>query len=115
GEGSMGSVEASTGRAVAGVEAIDDAGRLVRLEGPAERVISLLPAVTETLVAMGAGDRLVARTDYDTGRLEHLPTVGGGLTPSLELLASLRPDLVIAWEEAGVTRVRPRLEELGIP
>ena len=97
------------------VEAVDDAGRLVRLPAPATRVISLLPAVTETLVAMGATDKLVARTEYDVGPLGHLPSIGGGLTPSLELLASLRPDLVIAWEESGLARVRPRLEELGIP
>jgi ABC-type Fe3+-hydroxamate transport system substrate-binding protein len=97
------------------VQAVDDAGRTVRLPRPAMRVVSLLPATTETLVAIGAGDRLVARTDYDDPALAHLPSVGGGLTPSLEVLASLRPDLVIAWEEAGTARVRPRLEELGIP
>src|SRR5690606_10820233 len=57
-----------------------------------------------------------ARTDYDENpQLSELPSVGGGLTPSLELLASLRPDLVIAWEEAGAARIRPRLEALGIP
>src|SRR5690606_32823541 len=57
---------------------------------------------------------LVGRTDYDDAALAYLPSVGGGLTPSLELLASLRPALVIAWEEAGAARLRPRLEALGI-
>ncbi|HEV2130719.1 MAG TPA: cobalamin-binding protein [Longimicrobiaceae bacterium] len=98
------------------VSATDDAGRTVQLARPATRVVSLLPAATETLLAMGAGDRLVGRTDYDTDpAVTHLPSVGGGLTPSLELLAALQPDLVVAWEEAGTPRVRPRLEELGIP
>jgi iron complex transport system substrate-binding protein len=100
---------------VAPVAAVDDAGREVRLPRPAARVVSLLPAVTETLLALGAGETLVARTDYDHDpSVAHLPSVGGGLTPSLEVLAALRPDLVVAWEEAGTARVRPRLEELGI-
>jgi len=97
------------------VEVVDDAGRTVRLARPAGRVVALLPAMTETILALGAGDRLVARTDYDDDpRVRDLPSVGGGLTPSLEVLAALRPDLVIAWEEAGTARVRPRLEALGI-
>jgi ABC-type hemin transport system substrate-binding protein len=71
------------------------------------------------------GDAAGARRPGPPGRAHRLrprparrapaQSVGGGLTPSLELLASLRPDLVIAWEEAGTARVRPRLEALGIP
>ncbi|MEX2584097.1 MAG: helical backbone metal receptor [Gemmatimonadota bacterium] len=97
------------------VQAVDDAGRLVRLPRPARRIVSLLPATTETLVALGAADLLVGRTDYDDPSLAHLPSVGGGLTPSVEVLTSLQPDLVIAWEESGAARVRPRLEAVGIP
>jgi iron complex transport system substrate-binding protein len=112
GEGAPGMDAAATNP---GVEAVDDAGRTVRLPRPAARVVSLLPALTETLLAIGAGETIVARTDYDHDpRVAHLPSVGGGLTPSLEVLASLRPDVVLAWEEAGTARVRPRLEELGI-
>ena len=73
-----------------------DAGLEVRR--PAARIVSLLPSVTEILVALGAGDRLVARTDYDTDpTLTRLPSVGGGLNPSLERLTVLRPDLVVGW------------------
>ena len=36
-----------------------------------------------------------------------------GVQPSLETIAMLRPDLVVAWEEAGTARIRPRLEALG--
>ncbi len=99
-----------------GVVAVDDTGREVRLPRPARRVVSLLPAGTETVFALGAGDRLVGRTRYDTEpHLAHLPSVGGGLDPSLEALVALRPDLVLAWEPPGGSRVRARLEELGIP
>ena len=102
--------------AVEAVEAVDDAGRTVRLPRPARRVVSLLPAGTETLFALGAGDRVVGRTRFDTDdRLAHLPSVGGGLDPSLEALVSLRPDLVVAFETAGGSPIRRRLESLGIP
>lgn len=101
--------------AIAPVEVVDDAGRAVHLTAPATRVISLVPAATETLVAIGAEGLLVARTDYDDPSLGYLPSIGGGLTPSIEMIASLRPELVIAWEEAGTARVRPALESLGIP
>lgn len=98
------------------VSAVDDAGRTVQLPRPARRIISLLPATTETLFALGAGDRVVARTVYDQGpEVEHLPSVGGGLDPSLEAMTALRPDLVIAWEAAGDAELRNRLEQLGIP
>ena len=59
----------------------DGSGRVVRLAAPAKRVISLIPSVTEVLVAMGAADRLVARTDYDNAPvLAHLPI--GRLRPT---------------------------------
>lgn len=105
----------ATRSATGPVEATDDAGRIIRLNEPARRIISLIPSITETLVAMGAEGLLVARTDFDEATVAHLPSVGGGLTPSLELIASLQPDLVVVWEEAGGARIRPRLEALGIP
>lgn len=100
-----------------GAMAVEDAaGREVRLEAPAQRVISLIPSVTDVIVSLGAAGRLVARTDYDTDpRLADLPSVGGGLTPSLEWLASREPDVVIAWPDATSRSVVSRLEALDIP
>jgi iron complex transport system substrate-binding protein len=96
------------------VSAVDDAGREVTLAAPARRVVSLVPSYTDALVAMGAADRLVARTDYDHhAEIARLPSVGGGLDPSLEVLAGLRPDLVIAWQERS-PRLTRRLGEMGI-
>src|SRR5262245_28427257 len=67
-----------------------------RSRGGAQRVISLLPAATEVLVALEASDRLVARTDYDRDtRLRALPNLGRTLEPSVEALLALEPDLVI--------------------
>jgi iron complex transport system substrate-binding protein len=98
------------------VQAVDSGGDTVRLPAPAARIVSLVPSVTETLVAIGAGDRLVARTDYDLAPgLQSLPSLGGGLDPSLEALVALRPDVVVGWDAAGANPLRARLRGLGIP
>jgi iron complex transport system substrate-binding protein len=94
---------------------LDDARREVRLDSPAHRIISLVPARTETLLALGAGDRLLARTQYDLDdRLAHLPSIGNALNPSVEWLAAQRPDLVIAWADGEARSVVERLSEIGV-
>jgi iron complex transport system substrate-binding protein len=82
---------------------------------PAQRVVSLVPSMTDAIVALNAADRLVGRTRYDTApQIAELPSVGGGLDPSLEALISLEPDLVIGWESAEYRGLRSRLEAGGI-
>jgi iron complex transport system substrate-binding protein len=78
-------------------------------------VLSLVPSATEALVALGASDRLVGRTDFDTAAvLTRLPSVGGGLDPTLEAIVSLDPDLVIHFAAETDVRTPARLDELGI-
>lgn len=99
-----------------GIEVLDDADRTLRLARPAQRIVSLVPSVTETIVALGEAGRLIARTDYDRGRaVEDLPSVGGGLDPSAEALVALQPDLVIAWRSARGGGFREALATAGIP
>jgi ABC-type Fe3+-hydroxamate transport system substrate-binding protein len=94
----------------------DDAGRAIELAHPARRIVSLVPSVTETIVALGAADRLVARTDYDVApELADLPSVGGGLDPSVEALVRLAPDLVVAWNARDDAGLGARLQAAGIP
>jgi len=82
---------------------------------PPQRIISLIPSVTETIVALGVADRFISRTDFDLDpTLAHLPSVGEGLTPSLEKLTALDPDLVVAWPDNTSRSVIGRLEEFGI-
>ena len=83
---------------------------------PRTRIVSLIPAVTETLVAIGAADRLVARTRYDENPLlADLPSVGGGIDPSLEFLARLKPDLVVLWASgASGVLLEDRLDGIGL-
>src|SRR5262245_20479424 len=100
----------------AGIEVADQAGRTVALAAPARRVLSLVPAVTDMILELGAADRLIARTQFDTdARLAALPSTGNALTPSLEWVASLQPDLVISWLDQPSRSVVGRLAELGIP
>lgn len=94
----------------------DDAGRRLLLDRPPERIVSLVPSATEILVALGAGDRLVGRTDFDTlPPVDTLPSVGGGLQPSIERIVALEPDLVIRFAGESDSRTRERLDALEMP
>lgn len=85
-------------------------------QGPATRIISLVPSATLTLREIGAADRLVGRTDFDTAAwVADLPSVGGGLEPNLEAIVSLRPDLVVRFAGSQDRRTPARLDDLGIP
>jgi iron complex transport system substrate-binding protein len=88
---------------------------LTLLKVPA-RIVSLVPSATRTLQALGAQQLLVGRTEYDTDNsLARLPSVGGGLEPSLETLILLEPELVIRFAGESDPSTPRRLEEAGIP
>lgn len=81
----------------------------------ARRIVSLVPATTEMLFAMGAGDRVIGVGTYDhyPPQVESLPKLGGLLDPSIERLIAMRPDLVIVYDTQ--TELRRQLERSGIP
>jgi iron complex transport system substrate-binding protein len=62
-----------------------------------DRIVTLVPSVTETLFALGVGDEVVGVSSYDEypPEVRKLPKVGSFLTPNLEAIAALRPTLVI--------------------
>jgi iron complex transport system substrate-binding protein len=98
------------------IEVVDDAGARVRLDVPARRILSLIPGRTDAVVALGAGERLIARTRWDPQpSLAHLPTLDNALTPSVEWIVAQAPDLVIAWPDGQARSVVTRMRELGIP
>ncbi len=79
------------------------------------RIVSLVPSLTELVVAMGVDGLLVARTDYDKHpRVVDLPSVGGGLDPSLEDLIALNIDMVLIPETRDMPALAARLNGLGI-
>jgi len=86
----------------------------LRAAGPA-RIVSTSPSITETLFALGLGDRVVGVSTYCRfpPEVEKLPKVGSFLKPDPELIAGLRPDLVVVHEVGnGLDR---RLGALRIP
>jgi iron complex transport system substrate-binding protein len=94
---------------------VDDAGAEVVLEVPPTRILSLVPSATEILVALGQLDRLVGRTDFDVeGPVAALPSVGGGLGPSMERVVSLAPDLVIRFRAESDPATAQQLDARGI-
>ena len=112
---------ACTGRtdrpaAAAAITLTDDAGHTVLLAAPAQRVISLVPSVTETIIALDAGDRIVGRTEYDRdSSLAAVPLIGRGLSPSIEAMIALHPDLVVVWASDKRGDLRGQLEKAKIP
>lgn len=100
-----------------GVSARDDSGNRVTLPGPAMRIISLAPSVTEIVYAAGAGKRLVGVSAYSRWPVEvrRLPRVGDAFRIDLERIVALRPDLVVAWASATPPAAREALKRLGLP
>jgi iron complex transport system substrate-binding protein len=103
-------------RAGAAGEATDMLGRPVSLPERPVRVVSLAPSITETVYAVGAGDRLVGVTDdcdYPPEAARHA-RIGGIATPSFEAILALRPDLVLATAESNHAEHVRRLVALGL-
>lgn len=82
---------------------------------PPTRVVSLVPAVTEMLFALGAGDQVVGVSSFDTypPEAKSRPKVGALIDPDFERILSLRPDLVIVY--GSQTELMTRLERARIP
>ena len=101
--------------AASGDTVVDAAGTRHVFTRPATRIVSLVPSATVTVRTLGAEASLVGRTDYDTAAwISSLPSVGGGLDPSLEAIVALAPDLVIRFAGEQDPRTPARLDELGI-
>ncbi|MDF1589146.1 MAG: helical backbone metal receptor [Gammaproteobacteria bacterium] len=79
-----------------------------------QRIISIAPSITESLFALGVGDRVIAVSDYCDypSQVATLPKVGGFLDPNLEAILALQPDLVILLENQ--TRAVEQLKQLNI-
>ncbi len=80
---------------------------------PPQRIVSLLPALTEALCVLGACHRLVGVDRYSNWpeQVRQLPQLGGGLDPNIEAIVALRPDLVLTAASSPAAR---RLQALGL-
>ena len=100
-----------------GATFMDEVGRRVELSGPPQRIVSVAPSVTEVLFALGLGGKVVGVSTYCNYPPEALQKekVGGYITPSLEKIVALRPDLVVGTADGNLRSFVNKLSSLGIP
>ena len=92
------------------------AGQAVPQSSVPQKVVSLAPSVTETIFALGFGDRLVGVTtscDYPA-EARKIPKIGGFMNPSLETIVAKRPDIVIGASSATDPAKAREMERLGL-
>lgn len=95
------------------LDVVDERGVTVSLPQPPQRIVTLLPSLTEGVCALGACSRLVGVDNYSNSpdAVRALPQLGGGLDPNVEAIVALRPDAVLLAKSSRVTQ---RLEALGL-
>jgi iron complex transport system substrate-binding protein len=85
------------------------------MAGEQLRVVALVPSLAEIVVALGGSEHLVARTDYDTHpAIVGLPSIGGGLDPSVEALVGLGVEVVLMAGGRDTPALGEQLQALGI-
>lgn len=91
----------------------DDRGVVVHFDKTPQRIVSLLPSLTESVCELGQCQRLVGVDRYSNwpAFVKTLPVVGGGLDPNIEAVVALKPDVVVL---ATASRASARLEALGL-
>lgn len=95
------------------VQVTDDRGRVVSLPQSPQRVVTLLPSLTESVCELDQCHRLVGVDRYSNWpeSVNRLPKLGGGIDPSIEAIVAARPDVVLL---AMSSRASERLEALGL-
>ncbi|SIS79180.1 cobalamin-binding protein [Neptunomonas antarctica] len=95
---------------------VDDTGQEVILDHSAQRIVTLAPHLTELLFSLQAGERIIAtveHSDYpEAARL--IPRIGGAEEISAEVILTLEPDLVLAWDKGSPAEVIALLRSLGV-
>lgn len=94
----------------------DDFGDTLQVAAPPSRIVSLNPATTEMLFAMGAGPRLVGRTHWDLypDSAKLVPDLGTGIRPNVEAVLGARPDLVVLYASADNRAAAKQLRKAGV-
>ena len=95
------------------LQVTDDRGVTVTFAQTPQRIVSMLPSLTESVCAMEQCQRLVGVDRYSNfpASLKNLPKLGGGMDPNIEGIVALKPDVVLV---SGKSRSTERLEALGI-
>jgi iron complex transport system substrate-binding protein len=100
-----------------GIVVQDDTGRTLTLISPARRIVSMAPHATELLFAAGAGNTIVGVVDYSDypEAAQRIRRIGSGAGLDLEAIASLQPDLIVAWQSGNSAWQVQQLARLGFP
>ncbi|MEQ8677494.1 MAG: helical backbone metal receptor [Aggregatilineales bacterium] len=88
------------------------------IDSPPERVVSLVPSMTETLFDLGVGTTVIGRTDFcvhPAGKVDSIPSVGGTKNPDVNRIIALKPDMVIVNQEENRKEDVLALEAANIP
>ncbi|MDP4078007.1 ABC transporter substrate-binding protein [Acidovorax sp. A1169] len=95
------------------LQVTDDRGRVVSLPQPPQRIVTLLPSLTESVCELDQCHRLVGVDRYSNWpeSVNRLPKLGGGIDPSIEAIVAAKPDVVLL---AMSSRASERLEALGL-
>ena len=95
----------------------DETGRSINVPDHPHRIICLVPSITDSVFSLGAGDDVVAISDYVQYPAEarKKPSVGSISDPSLETILALHPDLVLGMPNANGQSVLDHLRQLNIP
>ena len=103
----------AAGCAAHALQVTDDRGVTVTLAQSPQRIVSLLPSLTEGVCAMAQCQRLVGVDRYSNypASVDALPKLGGGMDPNIEAIVALKPDVVLV---AASSRASARLEALGL-
>ena len=101
---------------LAEIHVVDDLGRDLKLQSPAQRVISLAPHLTEVVYAVGGGDQMIATVAWSDfpEEAKSLPIIGSNNKINYEALLSLNPDLVLVWRSGNGESIIQRLDSLGL-
>jgi iron complex transport system substrate-binding protein len=99
------------------VRVVDDLGREIVLDAPAQRIVSLAPHNTENLFTAGAGKYIVGTVDHSDfpESALYIARVGNYKQVNIEAVLGLKPDLIIAWSTGNTDESIERLIDLGIP
>jgi iron complex transport system substrate-binding protein len=94
----------------------DETGRSVTVPDHPHRIICLAPSITDSVFSLGAGDDVVAISDYVKYPPEalHKPSVGSISNPSMETIISLHPDLVLGMPQSTQRSILDQIQSLGI-
>ncbi len=96
---------------------VDDLGRRISVSKSPARIISLAPNITETLFALGLGDRVIGVTTYCDFPVEAKTKekIGDTIKPNLERIIALKPDLVLLSTSSQLEKITRQLDQLAIP